>query len=264
MIYPSSIIESVKKIAEEAGKIILNYYNSDFSDSIGFKNDSSPVTIADTEANEYIVKKLYELYSEIPVIAEESEIVDFAVRKNWQYLWMVDPLDGTKEFIKKNGEFTVNIALIKNKIPVLGVVYAPVSNKMYWAIKNEGAFMSSNGVVKKIYANKIDMNGKNMKIVLSRSHFDKGTEEYLSKFKNPQIIQRGSSLKFMDIATGRADLYFRTNSIMEWDTAASYVILKESGADIVNLKTGRKIFYNKKSLKSPGFIVCSVSDIGKT
>lgn len=250
-----SLTEKVKQIAEEAGKIILDFYESDFSSSIELKEDKSPVTIADKTANEFIVKKLLELNSDIPVIAEESIIVSFSERKKWPYLWIVDPLDGTKEFINKNGEFTVNIALVKQKIPVLGVVFAPVQKKMYWAFKGSGAFMKSDNIISKINANRSDLKGKNLKVVLSRSHLDSTTMDYLSNFYNPETIFRGSSLKFMDIACGDADLYFRLNSVMEWDTAASHIIIKESGADLVNIKNGKNIFYNKKSLKIPGFIV---------
>lgn len=255
MISLSSVIEQVKQIAEEAGKIILDFYESDFKGTIEYKSDNSPVTIADRTANEFIVSNLQKIYSDIPVIAEESQNVDFAQRIKWPYFWMVDPLDGTKEFIKKNGEFTVNIALIKQTKPVLGVIYAPVYNKMYWAYKGTGAFMNSDNKTVKISARKSDLKSKNLKIVLSRSHLDNSTKEYLKNFNDPVTIERGSSLKFMDIACGEADLYFRLNSVMEWDTAASHIIIKESGADLVNIKNGKNIFYNKKNLKIPGFIV---------
>lgn len=250
-----SLIEPVKKIAREAGKIIMNYYNSDFSDSISYKKDESPVTIADRAANELIIKKLSELDPGIPIMSEETEIADYNIRKKWDCFWMVDPLDGTKEFINKNGEFTVNIALIKKKNPVLGIVHAPATRQFYWAIKAQGAFMNYNGSDRQIMARESDPGSKNLKIVVSRSHFDDETREYMKKFNDPLIIQKGSSLKFMEIACGNADMYFRTNPINEWDTAASYAILKEAGAEMLNIKTGKKIHYNKKNLKCPGFIV---------
>ena len=248
------LIEPVKKIAIEAGKIIMRHYNSDFSDSISYKKDESPVTIADQAANEFIIDKLSDLDPNIPIISEETEITDYNIRKKWDYFWMIDPLDGTKEFIKKNGEFTVNIALIKKKTPVLGIVYAPATGNIYWAIKTKGAFTNYNGHTRQIMARETDPGSKNLKIVVSRSHLDDETREYLKNFNDPIIIHKGSSLKFMEIANGNADIYFRTNPINEWDTAASFPIVREAGAEMLNIEKGKKILYNKKDLKCPGFI----------
>jgi 3'(2'), 5'-bisphosphate nucleotidase len=248
-------IEDVKEIALEAGKLIMHYYNSDFSSTIELKGDESPVTIADKEANKLILEKLGKLYPNIPSISEETEHANYQQRRKWDYFWMIDPLDGTKEFISKNGEFTVNIALIRKKTPVMGVVYAPATGHLYWAAKGQGAFSDFNGITKQIIARQADPQSKNLRIVVSRSHFDDETKEYLKKFIDPTLIQKGSSLKFMEIANGNADIYFRTNPINEWDTAASCAIIKEAGAEMLNIETGKKIHYNKKDLKCPGFIV---------
>ena len=250
-----SILESVKQISKDAGELILSHYNTDFSKTIRTKNDDSPVTIADKEANDFILYRLKKITPDIPVIAEESAITNYNQRKNWNLFWLVDPLDGTKEFINRNGEFTVNIALIKKNKPILGCVYSPLNKEIFWAIKNLGAYKESENEIIRLFANPIDLHNISLKIVVSRSHYDLDTQKYLNNFNNPLIVKSGSSLKFMLVASGEADLYFRTNSIMEWDTAASHIIINESGAEIRNIKNGNKIFYNKKDLKFPGFIV---------
>jgi 3'(2'), 5'-bisphosphate nucleotidase len=247
--------ESVKQISKDAGKIILAHYSTDFSKTIQTKNDDSPVTIADKEANDFIVSRLKEIAPEIPVIAEESVKTNYIQRKNWDLFWLVDPLDGTKEFIKRNGEFTVNIALINKNKPILGCVYSPLTNEIFWAIETMGAFKESEKEKFRLFANPIDLQNVSLKIVISRSHADANTMSYISNFKDPKIIKKGSSLKFMSIASGEADLYFRTNPVMEWDTASSHIILNESGAELRNIKNGNNIFYNKRDLKIPGFIV---------
>lgn len=250
-----AISESVKYIAKDAGKIILAHYHSDFAKTIQTKTDDSPVTIADKEANEFIVSKLKKITPEIPVIAEESATTDYVQRKNWNLFWLVDPLDGTKEFISRNGEFTVNIALIKKNKPVLGCVYYPLTKEIFWAIEKMGAYRQSENESLRLFANPIDLQNPSLKIVISRSHSDNETQKILDSFNNPIVVKKGSSLKFMSVASGEADLYFRTNPVMEWDSAASHIIINESGAELRNIKNRNNIFYNKRDLKIPGFIV---------
>jgi 3'(2'), 5'-bisphosphate nucleotidase len=247
--------ESVKQISKDAGKIILTHYYTDFSKTIQTKNDDSPVTIADKEANDFIVSRLKKVTPEIPVIAEESAISCYIERKKWVFFWLVDPLDGTKEFINRNGEFTVNIALIKKNKPILACVYSPLSKEIFWAIEKMGAYKETDMEIARLIANPIDLNSESLKIVISRSHSDNETLNYLQNFNNPIIVRKGSSLKFISVASGEADLYFRTNPVMEWDSAASHIIINESGAELRNIKNGNNIFYNKRDLKIPGFIV---------
>lgn len=250
------ILDKVKTISIEAGKIILSYYNEiDINPNVEFKNDNSPVTIADKKSSEFIILNLKTLTPEIPVISEEEICFTYEERKHFKYFWLVDPLDGTKEYIKRNGEFTVNIALIHKRKPILGVVYAPVSNALYWAYKDNGAYSLLENNVNRLFVKSTHKNDKNLRIVTSRSHLDKKTFEYCKKFDDPIIIPRGSSLKFMDIASGYADVYFRFGSIREWDTAASQIIVEEAGGCIRNMINGKNIYYNKKNLKMPGFIV---------
>ena len=249
--------KSVKDISVQAGKIILDVYSLDFTDSIENKKDNSPVTIADKKANDYIVDKLKSLTPDIPIIAEESDQIDFEKRKDFDFYWLVDPLDGTKEFINRNGDFTVNIALIHKNKPVMGIVYVPLEKKLYWGIEGKGAYLEYKDKISKLKAKKIDLNQKGLKILVSRSHLDSKTKEYINKFEEPVIEQRGSALKFLLIAEGKADIYFRFSPTMEWDTAASHIILKEAGSNILNIETKEELKYNKKSLINPGFIVLS-------
>jgi len=250
----SNYIDSVKNICENAGKIILEIYNTDFSDSIERKEDNSPVTIADKRANNFIVKNLKKLNPNIKIISEESQILEFDKRIKEKYLWIVDPLDGTKEFIKKNDEFTVNIALLEDNKPVLGVVYTPVTNELFWAIKSKGAFSLKKKIVSKLKTNNKKLSSENIRILLSRSHLDEKTILKLKEFNNPSVKYIGSSLKFLIIAEGNADIYFRHTPTMEWDIAASHIILEEAGGAIKNILNNKNIIYNKKSLVNPGFI----------
>ena len=251
------LLKSVKDISVHAGKIILEVYGSDFSGSIENKKDNSPVTVADKKANRYIVDRLESLTPGIPVIAEESDQIDFEKRKKFDFFWLVDPLDGTKEFIKRNGDFTVNIALMQKDRPVMGIVYVPLEKKLYWAIEHKGAYLEYGDKIRKLKVKKINLNKKGLKILVSRSHLDNKTKDYINKFNEPIIEQRGSALKFLLIVEGKADIYFRFSPTMEWDTAASHIILKEAGNSLLNIETKKELNYNKKSLINPGFIVLS-------
>lgn len=247
-----ALLQTAKKAALAASKEILNIYHSgDFS--IEAKADDSPLTLADKAAHNTIVSFLEK--TGIPILSEEGRDIPYEERSKWEYFWMVDPLDGTKEFIKKNGEFTVNIALIHKMEPVLGVVYPPVLEELYWGIKGEGAFLEKEGSTTKLETSKKQLNESKLKIVASRSHMSPETEEYLSDLSEPQVVSKGSSLKFLLIASGQADVYPRFGPTMEWDTAAAHIIVNEAGGRVTLEDHKTPLFYNKENLLNPYFIV---------
>lgn len=245
-------LEKAKKVAVKAGDKILEVYNSDsFGEEI--KADKSPLTKADKESHNTIVAVLDQ--SELPVLSEEGKDITYEDRKDWEYFWMVDPLDGTKEFIKRNGEFTVNIALIHGNTPILGVVYVPVTGKMYWALKGKGAFTSENGGEATILkcATFTDSD-ENLKIIGSRSHMNEETQEFIAKYNKPEIVSMGSSLKFMLLAEGKAHIYPRIAPTMEWDTAAAHIVVVEAGGTVKQFGKEESVVYNKVNLLNPYFV----------
>ncbi|MCL4117309.1 UNVERIFIED_CONTAM: hypothetical protein GTU68_031540 [Idotea baltica] len=246
------------EIAQDAGKAILEIYNSD-DFGVEIKEDKSPLTAADKAANDVIVKGLEKHYPEIPILSEEMKEVEYEVRKNWEYFWLVDPLDGTKEFIKRNGEFTVNIALIHNGEPILGVIDLPVKTTTYFARKGDNKC-----------SYKVDKNGKSdikvkpadgdtCIIMASRSHLNEETQNFVDeqkkRFENIEFVSAGSSLKFCFIAEGKANMYPRFAPTMEWDTGAGQVIAECAGATVINKETGKPLQYNKENLLNPYFLV---------
>ena len=253
-------IQDIIKIAKDAGKAVMKIYNQDFG--IEYKKDSSPLTIADKKANEIIVTSLNQLsinsflQQNIPILSEEGRTVPYDERKNWEYFWLVDPLDGTKEFVNKNGEFTVNIALIYKESPVLGVVYSPVLNVCYWAKRDEGAFKDGKKLPLKT-KEKRDV----YKIVTSRSHMSIETKDFIEAIdtdKEKVIISIGSSLKICLVAEGEADIYPRLGPTMEWDTAAAHAIVNESDGlfnKYMYQDDYQKHVYNKKNLLNDWFVV---------
>lgn len=254
------LIEKCKEIAKAAGEEIMKVYLSDMDPGIETKSDNSPLTIADKRANDLIVRNLKELNYQFPIVSEESKEVPYEDRKDYNYLWMVDPLDGTKEFIKRNGEFTVNIALIHENRPVLGVVYAPAQKSLFWAAKGEGAFYQlGDGPVIKAISTPFSLKHSGIRVVCSRSHLNQPTLDLLDQLDDPQLVRTGSSLKFMLIAQGEADFYPRLGPTMEWDTAASDIIVEESGGKITQMQDEGPLLYNKPSLLNPNFLT-----LGKT
>ena len=240
---------TIETIAIEAGKKILDIYeNEDFSKTIDFKADDSPLTIADKASHVIIDKALNELNLNIPILSEEGVQPTYEERKQWTSFWCVDPLDGTKEFINRNGEFTVNIALIENGEPVLGVVYAPVTETMYTGAKGVGAF--KNG--KKIAVTKKE---SNRIAVRSKSHASPEEEVVLERYNVTDQISVGSSLKFCMVAEGKADLYYRHGPTMEWDTAAGQAVVEAACGRIFHDNTENKLFrYNKENLLNGSFL----------
>jgi len=245
-------IDLINEVAIEAGKEIMSVYMSDDFD-ISYKDDNSPLTIADKKSNDIIVKYLNKYFPDVPIISEEEKQVDYDQRKDYEYYFCVDPLDGTKEFIKRNGEFTVNIALIRNRFPIFGVIYAPYLQTLYYGDFEKGAFKinTDTNIKEKIQVNKDYEDGLNA--LSSRSH--KGNEsEFFKMIGVKNTIFIGSALKFCLLAEGTADFYIRSNPTMEWDTAAGQAILEAAGGIVLN-EDKLRFIYNKKSLLN-GMFMC--------
>jgi 3'(2'), 5'-bisphosphate nucleotidase len=238
-------------IAKKAGNEILNiYHNPALAGNVEQKKDDSPLTLADKASNQVIIEALKTLYPNIPIISEEEKEIPYEVRKNWTTFWLIDPLDGTKEFIKRNGEFTVNIALVENNITTVGVIYAPVLDIMYWGDAH-GAFMQKAGGA----VQNIQSNTKTTKLTAagSRSHGSEEDTQVLAQYDIENFVSMGSSLKFCLVATGEADIYYRSGPTMEWDTAAGQAILKAAGGSVTHL-SGEEFKYNKENLLNTGFM----------
>ena len=233
------MIQKVIIIAKKASQEILKIYNSDTFD-VEIKDDNSPVTKADLIANEIIINGLKEI-SNYPILTEESPI-EYNIRKDWDTYWLVDPLDGTKDFIAKNGEFTINIALIKDNKPILGVVYIPVSNDVYFAETDQGAYKNGE---------KIFNNSQRKELIGSDSNFHstKEVEEFFLKYNIKNIKKYGSSIKICKLAEGKIDVYPRLNGTKEWDTAASHIIANEAGCKLVDVISKKELLYNKQNIK---------------
>jgi 3'(2'), 5'-bisphosphate nucleotidase len=234
------MLEDVMKIARDAGNAIMAVYESDDFD-VQRKGDDSPLTKADLSAHNVICDGLRELEIQYPIISEESSDISWERRKHWYRYWLVDPLDGTKEFIKRNGEFTVNIALIENGEPILGVVYAPVLNAMYVGARNKGA--SLNGETISVEQNEPEI----LRIVGSRSHASQETTDWLEQLGKPyEMVSMGSSLKICLVAEGKADIYPRLGPTCEWDTGAAHAVLNAAGGSIMTVD-GEPLLYNQKA-----------------
>jgi 3'(2'), 5'-bisphosphate nucleotidase len=249
-----TLISKVNEIAVAAGHKILEVYNSDMDFGVEAKSDNSPLTIADKEANKVIVAGLEALEIQFPIISEENKLLDYADRKDYDHFWLVDPLDGTKEFIKKNGEFTVNIALIKGNSPVMGVVYTPVTKELFYAYKGNGAYKSIDGAEQKISVNSFSQSDQNLRVICSRSHLNEETQNFVDALDKPELVSKGSSLKFLMLAEGKAELYPRIAPTMEWDTGAAQMILEEAGGTVLQYGTDQPLAYNKENLLNPFFI----------
>ena len=276
--------------SQEASKEILEVYHSENFETEQ-KGDNSPLTAADKRAHGCIVKHLEK--TGWPILSEEGKNIPYEVRKNWKQFWMVDPLDGTKEFIKRNDEFTVNIALIENQQPILGVLAVPVTGVVYYAAKGLGAFKKvaghwppatgdrqltagirqpaatgnqqlATGNPQLVTGNRQLVTGNRQlvtgnrqlvtKVVASRSHMNEETKNFIEKLGDTEVVSAGSSLKFMLLAEGKADLYPRFGPTMEWDTAAAHGILKELGLQVVTTDSNTELVYNKENLLNPYFI----------
>lgn len=247
-------IDIAVKAALEAGQEIMDVYEkSDAEMGVQQKSDDSPLTIADSRAHQKIMEHLKN--TPFPVLSEEGKSIPYDERKAWSTFWMVDPLDGTKEFIKRNGEFTVNIALIINGHSAWGVVYAPVLDQLFSLDPQGNAYIINKGVKTMLpRAQKaFDASQSDLRVVASRSHLNQETEDFLNDLKNPQIVSMGSSLKFMILAQNKADVYPRFAPTMEWDTAAAHAVLKATGRNVFQLND-EELVYNKEDLLNPWFV----------
>ena len=242
--------------ALKAGENILSIYDDPASDfEIERKADNSPLTIADRKAHEAIVAILND--TPFPVLSEEGKHLDYEVRRKWDTLWIVDPLDGTKEFIKRNGEFTVNIALVQNSVPVLGVIYVPVKRVLYFAVVGKGTTLQQ--MIKESELMPLEDVRDHFIVVASRSHLSPETETYIADLKKKhgsvELISSGSSIKICLVAEGSADVYPRFAPTMEWDTAAGHAIARAAGMEVYQAGKDEPLRYNKEDLLNPWFIV---------
>ena len=255
----------VSNLAISAGHIIMKHYKKDIK--VMMKEDQSPLTNADLDSNNIICSGLSKIDSTIPIVSEES-FVDWQKRKEWNKYWLIVPLDGTKEFINKNGEFTVNIALIENNKPVLGIIFVPVLSTLYFASQNYGSFklFCSSHLSSLNQSNKIQVNEKKISdhllVIGSRSHSNEGFNKWVQEnITDYEFIKTGSSLKFCHIAEGSADLYPRFGPTSEWDIAAGHIILMEAGGSIISDDNNEIIYNAKENILNPYFIAsCKISD----
>jgi 3'(2'), 5'-bisphosphate nucleotidase len=259
MEYNGIDVDFLVALAQKAGDAIMEVYSRDFS--VETKDDRSPLTEADKKSNEVILKGLKERYPDIPFISEETKLTPYSERKNWGTFWLIDRLDGTKEFIKRNGEFTVNIALIKDGVPVVGVVYVPAQGKTYYGVEGKGSFKIENRSSGPVpIANKEHYASKHKVVVVgSRSHMDEHTMAFVEQLKasgkEVEFNSSGSSLKFCLVAEGKADVYPRFAPTMEWDTGAAHGVVLYAGKNVLDRNTGEPLKYNKENLLNPFFIV---------
>ena len=250
-------IEDIVNLSHDAGKLIFDIYQTNSFEQ-QLKSDSSPLTKADLASHNLIVNRLRELTPDIPILSEESTNIAWQERKSWQEYWLIDPLDGTKEFIKKNGEFTVNIALIKNNAPVLGVVYAPVLDATWVGEINKPAIKITPKGRVSIKSIRRQAN-ETWNVVGSRSHQSDEFRSYVDKLEGEiNIVSMGSSIKLCLVAEGTAHVYPRLGLTSEWDTAAAHAVVNSSGGKVVGINTGQELRYNtKESLLNPFFVVSS-------
>jgi len=260
---PNHLITAITA-ALEAGKAILDIYHSGDFD-IEIKGDNSPLTKADKLSHEVIMSHLEQ--TEIPVLSEEGRDIPYQERKDWNRLWIVDPIDGTKEFIKRNGEFTVNIALIENQRPLIGVIYVPVTGELYFSSKELGAYKvkvyqedyNVEALLSKGNKLPLEREDKTFTIVASRSHMSEETESYVQEIRDihgeVKLISKGSSLKLCMVAEGTANCYPRFAPTMEWDTAAGQAICEHAGFEVIDWDTKKNMLYNRKELLNNWFLV---------
>lgn len=246
------LMEGLLRAADEAGDAIMQVYASG-DIGLSVKDDDSPLTLADTRSHELITTSLSTLAPGVPVISEEGELPPYESRRGWDEFFLLDPLDGTKEFVGRNGEFTVNIALVRAGRPVLGVVYVPVRRLMYYARRGAGAWRVTKGSSPERIRVSAREPARGYVVAASRSHGSAELEKYLGRLDVAERVSRGSSLKFCLVAEGAADIYPRLGPTWEWDTAAGHAVLAEAGGGVVE-PGGDELSYNKSSLKHVGFI----------
>lgn len=249
-----NFIQGLIKLIKECNEIVLNIYKTDFN--VINKEDESPLTLADKKCNDHICDYLKNIkINNSGIISEEIKNDSYDKRKNLEWTWLIDPLDGTKEFVKKNGQFTVNIGLCQNGTPVFGIVSIPVKGEIYYGIKDVGSFKIINDKLIKLQIKEKDLSKEGLKIVASASHLNKETKKYINKFKNPVIVNTGSSIKLLWVAENKADIYPRIAPTSEWDTCAAHAVVKYAGGKVLQYDTNEEVIYNKENLLNPYFIV---------
>ena len=245
----TELLKSVIYIADQASERVLHIYQSDFK--VDYKEDESPITAADLASHKVIMAGLRTLTPHIPVLSEEGAQIDWEERKHWQRFWLIDPIDGTKDFTQRTGEFTVNIALIENGEPVLGVVTAPALKEAFWGIKGEGAHKRDrNGNLRRI---QVAEPQPVKRVVASKNHLNDETRAFIEQLGEHETLQAGSSLKFCRIAEGRADIYPRMGPTSEWDTGAAHAVLLAAGGNVKQVD-GSALVYGKENVLNPHFI----------
>ncbi|NPB04765.1 MAG: 3'(2'),5'-bisphosphate nucleotidase CysQ [Aquificae bacterium] len=267
-----SLVEAVVEAVLKAGEEVLKVYERPEGVKVELKADESPLTEADRRSHEVLNSELRKILN-APVLSEEGKDVPYEVRKHWELLWLVDPLDGTKEFIKRNGEFTVNVALVKKGIPILGVVYAPAKNLLYWGGEEVGSFKRENGGERRLDLSKAEFSPP-VRAVVSRSHLNEETEKFLELLPPPvEKVSVGSSLKICLVAEGKAHFYPRLGPTMEWDTAAAHAVLRYAGGKLVeyrpveslgDLEKLPELRYNKPDLLNPHFVAFNPNALRRT
>jgi 3'(2'), 5'-bisphosphate nucleotidase len=247
--YYRTLLPEVLKIADAASKEVLSIYNTDFK--VNYKADQSPITAADLASHHVIVDGLRELTPDVPVLSEEGASLPWEERKQWSRFWLIDPIDGTKDFTQRTGEFTVNIALIEDGEAVLGVVTAPVLDEAYWGAKGEGAYKrDKTGKVHKI---KVSNPEDAVLVVAIKNHLNDDTKAFIEQFESRELVQAGSSLKFCRIAEGQAHIYPRLGPTCEWDTGAAHAVLSAAGGKVDTLD-GKPLVYGKEDVLNPFFV----------
>jgi 3'(2'), 5'-bisphosphate nucleotidase len=248
----TALLAPVSALAAEAGARIMDIYATAFQ--VEEKADNSPLTAADLASHQTISAGLRRLTPDIPMLSEESASIPFAERCHWEYFWLVDPLDGTKEFIQRNGEFTVNIALIEGHQPLLGVIRIPVTGLCYFAARGQGAFRQETGkAVERIHV--CSPSADPVRVVGSRSHGGHSLDAYVASLGRHTLLSIGSALKFCLVAEGKADIYPRLGPTSEWDTAAAQCIVEEAGGQVISVSGERLAYNTRESLLNPHFLV---------
>ena len=254
-------LDGVKRAVAQAGEAILDIYGDPSRFDTEQKADSSPLTAADLAANKILVDYLQALTPDTPILSEESAQAPWEERKHWTSCWVVDPLDGTKEFLKRNDEFTVNVALIDGHRPVLGVVYAPALGRWYFAAEGVGAWRQE-GDQAPVAIAVVDKEPQgSWRVVGSRSHPSPELKAFVDRLGPAELVSMGSSLKLCLVAEGQADIYPRLGPTSEWDTAAAHAVVRAAGGEVYNADTGQPLTYNaRETILNPHFIVCAQPD----
>lgn len=253
----NEMLPRVREAVAEAGEAIMAVYNDPATTEVIEKDDKSPLTEADLAANRILVERLEALTPDIPILSEESKQAPWSKRRQWRELWVVDPLDGTREFLKRNGEFTVNVALVRDHRPVLGVVYAPALDRWYFASTEDGAWRQDDERAPVAIEAGEKQFDRPWQVVGSRSHNTREVEDFVARLGAAEFVAMGSSLKLCLVADGSADIYPRLGPTSEWDTCAAQAVVEAAGGQVVHAGTGEPLTYNaREEVLNPWFIVC--------